>query len=286
MIHTQIAPSPTGDMHIGTARTAYFNWLSTRAPGGKFFLRIDDTDKERNKEEYTNVIFETLSWLGLDYDDLLFQSKQTYQHALNRLPTQKLENGAVALCLENQIIPSSWQDEIAGPVKITDTDILQTQKMVLIKADGMPTYNFASVVNDIEMGINYIIRGVDHTVNTAKQAILFHLLDAPLPKFAHLGLIVKNHKPLSKRDGSASMLSYKQAGYDPDAMLNFLARIGWGPSKDDKSTAILPREKMLEMLWVAGKMHNSPVNFDLAKLESFDRKYKGRKRTKEKLCDT
>lgn len=280
MYNTRIAPSPTGDMHIGTARTAYFNWLAARSTGGKFLLRIDDTDKERSNEVYTDLIKTFMDWLGLDYDSCYKQSDRilSYREALDVIPHKTLENGAVALDLQSfDGLPTSWTDEISGEIKITQQDLDQTKNMILFKADGLPTYNFASVIDDIDGGINYIIRGTDHITNTAKQAILFRLFNADLPKFAHVGLINKDGKPLSKRDGGSSLIYYKNSCYDPDAMLNFMARMGWGPTVDDKTTSLLPREKMLELFFKGGSMRNQAANLDLAKLQSFDRKYKGRK---------
>lgn len=297
---TRIAPSPTGDMHIGTARTAYFNWLAARASGGKFILRIDDTDQKRNDPAYTQVILDTMKWLGLDYDALVYQSSRfdayrAYATDLKRRGWAEDRDGAVVLKYKAPNPPKEWVDEVSGAIAITEEDLSQMDGLVLMKSDGSPTYNFASIVDDMDMGVNYIIRGVDHITNTSKQVLLFNLLDwdvplgdSPynLPKFAHVGLICVKGKPMSKRDGAASMLHYMQAGYDPDAMLNFLARLGWGPTTDDKTTAMLPREKMVEMFLASGKMRSQPAGFDLAKLESFDRKYKARKgvwRNREKL---
>lgn len=295
---TRIAPSPTGDMHIGTARTAYFNWLAARASGGKFLLRIDDTDQKRNDPAYTQVIMDTMNWLGLDYDELVYQSSRfdLYKGAAGLLMSEgwaESKDGATVLTLEKRrkegyIFPTSWKDEIKGDIRITEDDKDNMEGMVLIKSDGSPSYNFCSVVDDMQLGVNFIIRGVDHITNTAKQVILWEAIkpDEPLPKFAHLGLICVGNKPMSKRDGASSMLRYMAAGYDPDAMLNFLARLGWGPTVDDKSTAILPRDKMVEMFLTSGKMRSQPAGFDSGKLESFDRKYKSRKgvwRTGEKL---
>lgn len=285
MFVTRIAPSPTGDMHIGTARTAYFNWLAARASGGKFILRIDDTDQKRNDPAYTKVILETMDWLGLNYDELVFQSQRfdIYKAAAGLLIHEGWavpKDGATIFTLrEGYVPPSGWNDEIGGRIKITADDLSHMDGMVLIKSDGSPSYNFCSVVDDIYLGVNFIIRGVDHITNTAKQVVLWDILTPgpQHPQFAHLGLICVGGKPMSKRDGASSMLHYRNAGYDPDAMLNFLARMGWGPTVDDKTTKLLPREKMLEMFLTAGKMKSQAAGFDKDKLESFDRKYKASK---------
>ena len=283
---TRIAPSPTGDMHLGTARTAYFNWLAARSTGGTFILRIDDTDLTRSDPKFSQVILDTMDWLGLDYDQLIYQSERfdIYRNIANKMVKYdhaRNVDGAVVLFPKDE--PNEyWYDNLAGNVAISDDDKLQISKgIVLIKSDGSPTYHFASVVDDIQLGINFVIRGKDHTTNTARQIILYDCLKFVLheyhysvPSYAHIGLIKKDGKKLSKRDGAASMLWYKQQGYDPDAMLNFMARLGWGPTIDDKTTAILPRERMLELFLSGGKMRNSDSNMDLVKLDSYDRKYK------------
>ena len=301
MYNTRIAPSPTGDMHIGTARTAYFNWLAARASGGQFYLRIDDTDLKRNDPRYNVVILETMNWLGLDFDELFYQSDRfdRYSTAAKEFIDKGLavvKDGATILTLDQLYsgfeeskwvnFPAQWEDVTKGKVNITKNDIENTDGMVLIKSDGSPAYNWCSVIDDIDKDINLVIRGADHITNTSRQVLLYHCLGKTPPKYAHVGLIGVKGKPLSKRDGASSMLHYRNAGYDPDAMLNFLARLGWGPTVDDKSVAITDKPRMLELFLEGGKMRNSFAGFDLSKLESFDRKYKARKgvwRTGEKL---
>lgn len=296
VFNTRIAPSPTGDMHIGTARTAYFNWLAARASGGKFLLRIDDTDQKRNNPEYTKVILDTMSWLGLDYDDLVYQSSRfdRYRERAAYLVSKGYaveKDGAIMLSIPEDILNNlrknltSWSDwNIGDDIPITEDDYSHINGSVIIKSDGSPAYNFASVVDDMDLKTTLVLRGVDHITNTSKQVVIFAMLGPEylstyetLPKFAHLGLICVKGKPLSKRDGASSMLHYMNAGYDPDAMLNFLARLGWGPTVDDKTTAMLSRENMLSMFLASGKMKNQNAGFDLDKLESFDRKYKAKK---------
>jgi glutamyl-tRNA synthetase len=275
-MNTRIGPSPTGDLHIGTARTAYFNWLAARSTGGSFMLRIDDTDAARNRKEHIDVILETMSWLGLDYDKIVYQSHRydRYREVAATLPTKVLDGGAIALDISPADCLTNWHDEIAGDIAISDNDNEVLKNMVLIKSDGSPTYNFCTVVDDNDFAIDYIIRGVDHISNTSKQVTLFKLLKASVPKFAHVGLICLANKPLSKRDGAASMLKYRDDGFNPDAMLNFLARMGWGPTEDNKATATLSKDKMLELFWKGGKMRSAPSGLDRLKLDSFDRKYK------------
>lgn len=296
--NTRIAPSPTGDMHMGTARTAYFNWLVARSSGGKFILRIDDTDLDRSDDSKTNDIIKVMDWMGLDYDQIVYQSDRfdRYHQVANALIKQgwAVKDGdAIRLC-DARDVPiqgNAWYDNIAKSIRIDDKDRDYFGSMVIIKSDGSSTYNFASVIDDIDFKINYVIRGVDHISNTSKQILLYQLLamlhtqqsdiferDIFSPSYAHVGLLFKDKKKLSKRHGAASMMSYIDQGIDPDAMLNFLLRLGWGPTVDDKSTAVLPRDRALDLFLAGGKMKSSKANVDLQKLASFDRKYKGRKR--------
>jgi len=299
--NTRIAPSNTGFMHIGTARTAYFNYLAARASGGKFYLRIDDTDTDREIPCAVDVIINSLKWLGLDWDDEhFFQSRRGNHYndwLVNLLmirAAKVLDNGAIALVWQDYM-PRTWIDSIAGEITVTDKEIEVIDGMILAKGGdklGQPIYHFASVVDDWEYGINYIIRGTDHISNTAKQLAIWAAMNkyadfsldespVPYPKFAHVGLIHKNKKKMSKRDGMVDptifMSYYQENGYDPDAVLNFLLRLGWGPTVDDKTTAILTRDSSLELFLSGGKMRSAPANFDMAKLDSFNRKYKGLK---------
>jgi len=275
---TRIAPSPTGDFHIGTARTAYFNWLAARATGGQFILRIDDTDLARNDDASVAVIHDCLDWLGLKPDAVHRQSARLSRY---RAVADDLMDRGLAVRADNGGIlmkggsAASWRDLIGGDqvpgAKAHDL----ARDQVLIKADGMPVYHFASVVDDIDMGVNLVIRGMDHATNTYRHAGLYAALGADLPVFAHLGLITQGGKKLSKRDKSASLLGYRDDGIDPDAMLNFLLRMGWGPRQDDKSMRIIDRDRALSLFLDHGRMKSSPAALDLPKLVSFDRKYKG-----------
>lgn len=278
---TRIAPSPTGDFHIGTARTAYFNWLAARAGGGRFILRIDDTDLARNNDASVGVIHDCLDWLGLVPDAVYRQSDRLdlYRGIADDLIRRGLavtaDNGGVLL---KGGCSAPWNDIISGHAVPGDVHHDLAADQVLIKADGMPVYHFASVVDDIDMGVNLVIRGMDHHTNTYRHAGLYKALDATLPDFAHLGLITMNKKKLSKRDAAASLLGYRDGGTDPDAMLNFLLRMGWGPRQDDKSMALIDRDRAVDLFLSAGKMKSSPAAMDLDKLASFNRKYISRKR--------
>jgi len=284
-MNTRIAPSPTGDMHLGTARTAYFNWLVARSTGGKFILRIDDTDQARNRQECTDDILRIMDWLSLDYDEIHYQSNRLdlYRNAAEDMISRDLAiRDGTAIRLDTRNIPKEcgWKDEIAGQINLSVRDWEHLDSMVLMKSNGFPTYNFCSIIDDLDMEIEYVIRGSDHTSNTSKQIVILNLLrtDKLQPKFAHLGLLFQNKKKLSKRDGIGSMNKLMKRGYDPDGVLNFMLRLGWGPRVDDKSTKMLSRERALELFLNGGKMRNSPANVDEQKLDSFDRKYKGQKK--------
>lgn len=289
--NTRIAPSPSGNMHLGTARTAYFNWLAAKASGGKFILRIDDTDRVPDDEVFIGNILDTMRWLKLDHSDCRMQSfryDRYYEVAEKLIENNKavrLDNGAVSLIVNE--VSDEWYDEIGGTIKVSDTDKNHCKDLILLKGyDKGPTYHFASVVDDIDFNINYIIRGSDHMSNTIKQILIFNALEATLPKFVHVGLIHYKKKKLSKRDSAASMLYYKEKGYDVDAMLNFMLRLGWGPTVDDKTTKMINRERALELFIDGGHMRSQPSNMDLNMLEAFDRKYKAQKgvwRNKDKL---
>ena len=297
---TRIAPSPTGEFHVGSARTAYFNWLAAKATGGSFLLRVDDTDEARNTPENVQVIFDSMAWLGLDHDLVMYQSKQTatyYKNVQILMAAGFAEvapTGEVRLTLHKTYtkhfkLPTSWTDSIAGEVPITEADLKIIDGMVLCRADGSFLYNFCSVVDDLEKYINYVIRGVDHMSNTSKQEVLRQmLLDAhrcanlsygyePVLKYTHLGLMTLNKKKISKREPShapfASISSYIEQDIIPDAMLNYLLRMGWGPKQDDKTTTIITKERALELFLDGGSMKNSPAELDPAKLSAYNRKY-------------
>lgn len=277
MFITRVAPSPTGDFHLGTARTAYFNWLAARATGGRFLLRIDDTDTARNDPASVGVIHDSMNWLGLDYDDTFTQSSRLdrYRDVANDLVARGLAdvawNGGILL---KDAKATPWHDLISGDMIPSDDAKDLAANQVIIKSDGMPVYHFASVVDDIDMGVNLVIRGMDHHTNTNRHTAIYHALGAPLPKFAHVGLITLDKKKMSKRDSAASLLGYRDAGISPDAILNFVLRMGWGPSVDDKTTALLPRDRTLDLFLDGGRMRSAPSAFDAQRLASLDRKYK------------
>lgn len=271
MFNTRIAPSPTGDFHIGTARTLLFNYLAAKASGGKFILRIDDTDIARNNEDHVKIIYDAVSWLGLGYDLTFRQSHRfdLYRNFAENLISSglaKREDTAIRLDLpENFSYPECWVDELGGMQKINDKHIINTKNMVLIKSDGTPTYHFATVIDDNEFDINYIIRGTDHIDNTARHVILYNIWKFDVPKYAHVGLIHRNKKKVSKRDSdlTASLLHWKEKGIAPEAMITFLLRLGWGPKNDTgKDAWNYPLEKAIAEFLTDGKMRSVSSNFD------------------------
>lgn len=286
--NTRIAPSPTGMFHIGTARTAYFNYLAAKASGGKFILRIDDTDVVRNTQENVDVIFDSINWLGLQPDAVHYQSERIDLHKslANALFVKgfakKGADGELRLALPDTNPVPFWTDRIAGKVAISDKDYEFIKDMVICRADGSPVYNFCSVVDDIDMDINFVMRGTDHISNTGKQELirwaLGHVVDRMEDvEYAHVGLMTLGNTKISKRDPShreiAALATYQTGGILPDAMKNFLLRMGWGPKVDDKSTAVLPVSRALELFLDGGNLKSNPAKLDLDKLAAYQRKY-------------
>lgn len=273
---TRVAPSPTGDFHIGTARTALFNWLAARTTGGTFFLRVDDTDDERNIPAAVDTIHECLSWLDLKPDYVFHQSNRMarYQEVADQLlsagKAQVAENGAVLL---NGVDALPWTDYVGGVQVPNEQHHEIARNQVLIRGNGGVLYHFASVVDDIDHNVNLIIRGADHMTNCFRHSAIYNALRAKLPTFAHCGLIMHNKKKMSKRDAAASLLGYRDAGISSEAMTNFLLRMGWGPKVDNKSTATISRNQALDLFLTGGTMKASPANFDLDKLAWYNRKY-------------
>jgi glutamyl-tRNA synthetase len=299
---TRIAPSPTGLFHLGTARTAYINYLAARASNGTFILRIDDTDVQRNRKEYIQIILDTMDWLELDYDKIYYQSDRIglYEGEAKGLLANnraiKLENKAVALTYPHSM-PETFNDTIAGNIKITDRNKEQIEKKLILlrginddpEKTNTPTYQLASVIDDYFMGVNWIIRGVDHISNTPKQIAIWQCMNEvygniscpkEYPKFTHLGLITKDGKKLSKRDGAASLLSYRERGYSPKAILNWMLLLGWSlnvprGNKQLEKIANSPIDKSMAIeLFFQGKLKNSPCNFSMDKLNSLNKAYK------------
>jgi len=238
-VRVRFAPSPTGSLHVGNVRTALYNWLFARHEGGKFLLRIEDTDRERSTEESLRSILEDLTWLGLDWDEEPVSQSQRldlYREYARRLQEKDLayesadaEKG-VAIRFRVPEGSTRVDDLVYGPVSFDNATI---DDCVIIKSDGFPTYNFACVVDDTETHISHVIRGEGHLSNTPKQVLICQALGLELPAFAHLPMILgPDGSPLSKRHGATSVVEYRARGVLPEALLNFLALLGWSPGEN------------------------------------------------------
>lgn len=332
-VRVRFAPSPTGYLHIGGARTALFNYLFAKNKKGKFILRIEDTDLTRSSEEFVKMIIEDLKWLGLEWDEgpevggefaPYFQSQRLklYREYAEKLVREKkayycyctpeelkeyrektisegltpryskrcrnLKGGEIEkfekenrkkvirfkIETDKEIV---FQDLIRGEVKFKPEEL---DDFVILKSDGTPTYNFAAVVDDAIMKINYIIRGDDHISNTPKQILIYEALGFPVPHFAHLPLILgPDRTPLSKRHGATSIFHYREEGYLKEAILNYLVRLGW--SYDDKQE-IFSKEELFEKFSLEG-ISKSPAIFDINKLNWLNSYYIRNKSCEELL---
>src|SRR3989344_1287655 len=231
----RIAPSPTGNLHVGTARTALFNFLFARKSGGKFLIRIEDTDKERSKNEYEKDILEGVNWLGLTPDEEPMRQSDRFE-IYEKYATELIQKGLAywadqAVILKNRQKEISFEDFTRGEIKFEDV----MDEIVLMKSDGTPTYNFAVVVDDHEMGITHVIRGEDHISITPRQIAILEAMEFSRPVYAHIPMILApDRSKLSKRHGAVSLLEYRERGYLPQAMVNYLALLGWNPGTDQE----------------------------------------------------
>ena len=270
-VRVRFAPSPTGYLHVGGARTALFNWLYARHVGGKLLLRIEDTDKARSTDEHTRVILDGLTWLGLDWDEEpVFQGArlERHQQLADRLLAEGKayrEEGAIRFRLPPGAI--AWEDAVHGRISFQGEDI---KDFVILRSDRTPIYNFAVVVDDIDMRITHVLRGDDHISNTPKQIALYRALGAPLPVFGHVPMINgPDGKKLSKRHGATAVGDYQHLGILPAAMRNFLALLGWSPGGDRE---IITQEEMIRLFSFEGIQQKSAI-FDMAKLEWMNGQY-------------
>ena len=305
---TRFAPSPTGHLHIGGARTAIFCWLLARHFGGEFHLRIEDTDLLRSKQEYTDSILASMRWLGLDWDGPLnYQTQRTelYNSYVDKLletghaywcsctpeeveamrekaRAQGLKPRYNGCCRERNLGPGEgrcvrlkapqagkvvFDDMVKGRIAV---DVSELDDMVIRRADGMPTYNMAVVVDDYEMGITHVIRGDDHLSNTPRQVMVYEALEAPVPTFAHISMILgADGKKLSKRHGATSVEEYRDAGYLSDAFVNYLALLGWSL---DGETTVIPRD-VLASQFSLERISKNPATFDPKKLDWMNAEY-------------
>ncbi len=304
---TRFPPSPTGDLHLGGARTALFNWLFARHHGGKFVLRIEDTDRERSTDEATKGILEAMKWLGLDWDDgpffqsqrmdiyrkyidkLLDQGKAYWCHCspetLDAKRAQAMAEKRKPLydrtCREKDLGPGEgavvrlknpiggatvFDDRIVGSIRI---DHREMDDLIILRSDNTPTYNMAVVVDDLEMGVNWIIRGQDHVNNTPRQILIYQALEAELPQFAHVPMIHgSDGSKLSKRHGATSVMVYKEMGYLPQAMINYLVRLGWSHGDDE----VFSRDELISKFDI-GNIGKSASIFDMEKLNWLNSHY-------------
>jgi len=259
----RFAPSPTGYLHVGGARTALFNWLYARHHGGKFILRIEDTDRSRSTDEAIEQILESMRWLGLDWDELY---RQTDRFDVHRRAAEELLRKGAAYEHEGAVwfrIPRTGvtvvEDLLLGRVEFKNSEL---KDLVILRSDGTPTYNFACVVDDSDMGMTHVIRGDDHLNNTPKQILIYRALGREPPKFAHLPMILGPDKTkLSKRHGAVSVLEYRRRGFLPEALVNFFARLGWSHGDQE----IFSREELVELFDLSGVGKSAAV-FDEQKL--------------------
>jgi glutamyl-tRNA synthetase len=261
-----MAPSPTGFLHIGNVRTALFNWLFARNQGGEFRLRIENTDTNREVEEATEQIQESLRWLGLDWDGpVTFQldSMERAQDEARRLVEEGKayeDEGAIRFRMPDEGA-TAYDDVVLGRVEVPNETI---EDVVILRSDGRPTYNFASPVEDWVDGITHVIRGPDHISNTPKQINILRALGAPIPVYAHVPNVNgADGKKLSKRHGAVTVDEFREAGYLPDALVNFLALLGWAP---DGETTIMSRDELVRRFSLE-RVGSSPATFDYAKLD-------------------
>lgn len=275
-IKVRFAPSPTGYLHIGGARTALFNWLFARHNKGVFLLRIEDTDQQRSTEAATQAILDSMKWLGLEWDEgPYFQSQRLsiYKQNAEKLVSNGKAfydtdaEGRRAIRFRMQDGVTEINDLIHGTIAF-DTSLIED--FVILKADGFPTYNFACVVDDAEMGITHIIRGDDHISNTPKQIALYQAFGFKLPEFAHIPMILgEDGSRLSKRHGATSVTEYRDKGYLPHALVNFLALLGWSPGNDQEIISIT---EMIEKFTLK-RANKTSAQFNNTKLDWMNGQY-------------
>ncbi len=282
MVTVRFAPSPTGYLHMGSARTALFNWLYARHNGGKFLLRIEDTDKVRSDKKYLDEILKDLKWMGLGWDgDLIYQSQRfdLYKKEAERiLSAGKAYREGEAIIFK---VESGRTIEIDDMVhgKITfNTDEIKDQ--VMIKSDGSPAYNFCCVVDDAQLGITHIIRGDDHISNTPKQILFYEAFGLIPPKFGHMPLMMgTDGAKLSKRHGGVSVEEYKKEGFLPEALANYLILLGWSPGEDREVISLEEAVKIFDIADIS----DVQAKFDVQKLRWLNGEYIIKKKTEELL---
>jgi glutamyl-tRNA synthetase len=313
-VRTRFAPSPTGYLHIGGARTALFSWAYARHHGGTFVLRVEDTDLERSTQASVAAIIDGMRWLGIDWDEgpffqmqrlarykevaeQLIRAGHAYYDYMTREELEALRKEQTARgekpkydgrwrperAKARGLVPPKdrppvvrfrtpedgtvgWNDLVKGPIEFPNSEL---DDLVLLRADGVPTYNYGVVVDDIDMGITHVIRGDDHVNNTPRQIHIFNALGATLPQFGHVPMILgADGERLSKRHGAVSVMQYKDEGYLPEALLNYLARLGWSHGDDE----IFSMRQFIEWFDLA-HVSRSPAQFNPEKLAWINQQY-------------
>ncbi|MFC7338596.1 glutamate--tRNA ligase [Haloferula chungangensis] len=273
-VRTRFAPSPTGYLHVGGARTALFNYLFARKHGGSFVLRVEDTDAARNTDEARAAIFEGMNWLGLDWDEgegkggdfgpyNQSERAELYDKWFEVLRSKDRvyeDDGAWRFRFERK--PITMRDLVCGEVTIDYTDESNTPDMVVRRSDGSYVFHFVNVVDDLEMKISHVIRGEDHLMNTPKHLQLFEAFGVPAPEYAHIPLILnENGSKMSKRDAGAAVGDYPRQGFISSAVVNFLALLGWNPKTDEE---IFSLDELIERFSLEG-VNRAPARFDSEK---------------------
>ncbi len=313
MVRTRFAPSPTGYLHIGGARTALFSWAYARKMGGEFILRIEDTDQERSTEASVQAILDGMAWLGIDWDEGPYYQMQRMER-YRAVVDQLLEEGKAYYCYASKeeldvmreaqkargdkprydgrwrpdagkVLPAppagitpvirfktplegavTFNDMIKGSITVANAEL---DDLVIVRGDGVPTYNFGVVVDDWDMGISHVIRGDDHVNNTPRQINILLALGAPIPTYAHVPMILgQDGERLSKRHGAVSVTQYRDEGFLPEALLNYLARLGWGHGDDEKFAL-----KQFVEWFDVGHVSHSAARFDGSKLTWLNQQY-------------
>ena len=280
-IRVRFAPSPTGKVHIGNIRAAIYNWLYARHTGGKFLLRVEDTDLERSTPEAIEVLLECMKWLGLDYDEEPFYQTRNLKRHLECVEkliasghaykvertSREGKTGVVTMFRMPKEGVIEFDDIVKGRMAKKAEDI---QDFAIVRSDGSPIFHIANVVDDIDQGVTHIIRGDDHVENTFKHICIFKALGAPIPKYAHLSMIVNQQgKPYSKRDGAAFVGEFKDQGFLPEALFNYLLLLGWNPGDERE---VLTKSEMVELFDLA-KVHVTAARFDIKKLQWMNGEY-------------
>lgn len=279
-VRVRFAPSPTGALHIGGGHTALFNWLWGRHSGGKFILRIEDTDLERSTKEYEETIMSGMRWLGLDWDEgpdrggdygPYRQSERLhlYHEYANKLVEENkaYREGNAVIFKTPQEVKLFFDDVVYGHIEVMSDTL---KDIVLIKSDGMPTYNYAVVIDDHTMKITHVIRGEDHISNTPKQLLIYDALGWNYPAFGHLPMILgKDKKKLSKRHGATSVYEYRDMGYMADSVFNFLALLGWSAGENNE---VFSREEAVSLFELSRVTKRAAV-FDIDKLNFINQEH-------------